>query len=441
MPRPMPTAGAGDQRPLALEPEVDHGATGRAAPAQGRQRNSRAPGSRAPVTTLSDLSATRDHHETVGRASTPGRIRTMTDETPATPKGEPSPATRRRHHPSCRRPKPVAPTRRAADVAAASPPRTRRRGAGRRPTPPRPHPVAPAAAAAAPRPRRGRTGRAPRRHLHPEVGRLVAAAIIAGSCSAGHRVRHRRTRRRTPASPAPNFPGNGNFPGTGNQNGNGNGNGTQIGNGGPRSRATATSNRTGTATATATATGTRTGTATAAADHVGRLPRGRHQDRRQRRRRDHRACRAAAPPTTPASRPVTCHQGRQHRHRRPPRPCGQAIRSHSSGDDRHRHLHAGRHVEHGQGHAGSASTSRALTQTPHRANRVSSPGHIGRLTPVREWDSAVEHLGDQGGDGRALGAGEGHVREQRVTLERLDDAHDAVVATDVQVVALARRRG
>src|SRR3954452_20436007 len=47
-----------------------------------------------------------------------------------------------------------------------------------------------------------------------------------------------------------------------------------------------------------------------------------------------------------------------------------------------------------------------------------------------------QHLGDQGGDRRALGAGEGHVREERVALQRLDHRRDAVVPADPQVVAL-----
>jgi putative membrane protein len=41
---------------------------------------------------------------------------------------------------------------------------------------------------------------------------------------------------------------------------------------------------------------------------------------------------------------------------------------------------------------------------------------------------ALQHLGHEGGDRAALRAGEGDVREQRVTLERLDDARDPVVA-------------
>src|ERR1700761_5009216 len=39
----------------------------------------------------------------------------------------------------------------------------------------------------------------------------------------------------------------------------------------------------------------------------------------------------------------------------------------------------------------------------------------------------LQHLGDQRGDLRPLRAGERYVREQRVTLELLDDGHHAVV--------------
>ena len=48
----------------------------------------------------------------------------------------------------------------------------------------------------------------------------------------------------------------------------------------------------------------------------------------------------------------------------------------------------------------------------------------------------LQHLGDQRGDRRALRAGQRHVREQRVALERLDDRGDAVVPADPQVVPL-----
>jgi hypothetical protein len=48
----------------------------------------------------------------------------------------------------------------------------------------------------------------------------------------------------------------------------------------------------------------------------------------------------------------------------------------------------------------------------------------------------LQHLGDQRGDRRALGAGQRDVREQRVALERLDHRGDAVVPADPQVVAL-----
>jgi len=54
----------------------------------------------------------------------------------------------------------------------------------------------------------------------------------------------------------------------------------------------------------------------------------------------------------------------------------------------------------------------------------------------RSGRSAVEHLGDQGGDGRPFRARQGDVREERVALERLDHAHDAVVPADPKVVAL-----
>lgn len=49
---------------------------------------------------------------------------------------------------------------------------------------------------------------------------------------------------------------------------------------------------------------------------------------------------------------------------------------------------------------------------------------------------ALQHLRHQGRDGRPLGPGQGHVREQRVPLQRLDDRGDAVVPADAQVVPL-----
>lgn len=49
---------------------------------------------------------------------------------------------------------------------------------------------------------------------------------------------------------------------------------------------------------------------------------------------------------------------------------------------------------------------------------------------------ALQHLGDEGRDGRALGPGERDVREQRVALQRLDHRRDPVVPADAQVVPL-----
>ena len=56
--------------------------------------------------------------------------------------------------------------------------------------------------------------------------------------------------------------------------------------------------------------------------------------------------------------------------------------------------------------------------------------------PATSELDALQHLRDEGRDGRPLGAGQRDVGEQRVALERLDDRGDAVVPTDAQVVAL-----
>jgi hypothetical protein len=59
-----------------------------------------------------------------------------------------------------------------------------------------------------------------------------------------------------------------------------------------------------------------------------------------------------------------------------------------------------------------------------------------RPTTAGSEVDALQHLGDQRRDGRALGAGQGDVGEQRVALERLDDRRDTVVPPDAQVVPL-----
>lgn len=56
--------------------------------------------------------------------------------------------------------------------------------------------------------------------------------------------------------------------------------------------------------------------------------------------------------------------------------------------------------------------------------------------PATSELDALQHLRDEGRDGRPLGAGQRDVGEQRVPLERLDDRGDAVVPPDAQVVAL-----
>lgn len=56
--------------------------------------------------------------------------------------------------------------------------------------------------------------------------------------------------------------------------------------------------------------------------------------------------------------------------------------------------------------------------------------------PATSELDALQHLRDEGRDGRPLGAGQRDVGEQRVALERLDDRGDAVVPPDAQVVAL-----
>src|SRR5665811_2540687 len=48
----------------------------------------------------------------------------------------------------------------------------------------------------------------------------------------------------------------------------------------------------------------------------------------------------------------------------------------------------------------------------------------------------LQKVGHQGRDRAALTAGQRDVGEERVTLERLDDCSDTVMATDSQVVAL-----
>ena len=51
-------------------------------------------------------------------------------------------------------------------------------------------------------------------------------------------------------------------------------------------------------------------------------------------------------------------------------------------------------------------------------------------------DRSFKHLGDQGGDRRALGPGQGHVGKERVTFESFDDCDDSVMAANAQVIAL-----
>ena len=51
-------------------------------------------------------------------------------------------------------------------------------------------------------------------------------------------------------------------------------------------------------------------------------------------------------------------------------------------------------------------------------------------------DRPFEHLGNQGGDRRALASGQGHVGEERMAFEGFNDRNDAIVAPDAQVVAL-----
>ena len=78
---------------------------------------------------------------------------------------------------------------------------------------------------------------------------------------------------------------------------------------------------------------------------------------------------------------------------------------------------------------------------PARRPQLSTPGEpAGRPLrgPARTTSesSVLEHFRDQGGDRGALRANQGHVGEQRMALELLDDGHDAVVPADPEVVAL-----
>src|SRR4051794_2461602 len=65
--------------------------------------------------------------------------------------------------------------------------------------------------------------------------------------------------------------------------------------------------------------------------------------------------------------------------------------------------------------------------------------HYGRRRISRRMSDleVLQHSGDQIRDWRALGPCERHVREQRMSLERLDHRRDAVVATNPQVVTLS----
>jgi hypothetical protein len=52
-------------------------------------------------------------------------------------------------------------------------------------------------------------------------------------------------------------------------------------------------------------------------------------------------------------------------------------------------------------------------------------------------DRSFEHLGDQGGDRRALASCQGHVGKERVAFEGFHDRDDAIVAANPQVVSLS----
>jgi hypothetical protein len=56
----------------------------------------------------------------------------------------------------------------------------------------------------------------------------------------------------------------------------------------------------------------------------------------------------------------------------------------------------------------------------------------------RRWSHSdvAEQVGDEGGDGRALRPGQGHMGEERMPLQLLHDGHDAVVPADPQIVTL-----
>jgi hypothetical protein len=49
---------------------------------------------------------------------------------------------------------------------------------------------------------------------------------------------------------------------------------------------------------------------------------------------------------------------------------------------------------------------------------------------------SFEQFRDQGRDGRAFGAGQGDVAEERVSFQGFDDGGDPVMAADAEVVAL-----
>ena len=58
----------------------------------------------------------------------------------------------------------------------------------------------------------------------------------------------------------------------------------------------------------------------------------------------------------------------------------------------------------------------------------------GQLGKEINW--LFQHLRDQSGDRRSLGASQGDVGKERMALERLDDGDDAIMAPHSKVVAL-----